>query len=154
MAEGTAQQIYSGEILLGSLGEVAPAVLKQWDLEKNVYIAELSVVQIAACRKKIKMFHEMPRYPAIERDLAVVVEESVSAGEIMRSVEDLNDGLIKEIRVFDFYRGGRIPKGYKNLAFRITYQADDRTLVSEDIQKLHDSIASRIAAQFQASFQA
>jgi phenylalanyl-tRNA synthetase beta chain len=68
-------------------------------------------------------------------------------------VERLGKGLVKEVKPFDLFRGGRIPKGKKNLAYRIIYQSPDRTLVSEEIQKLQGEIAETLVKKFGAHFQ-
>ncbi len=137
----------------GFLGEISPAVLKAWDLEDRVFYAELFLPVLAEAAVWKKTFREIPKFPAVERDLAVVVEESVHAGKIEEDIRSLGGPLLKEVILFDLFRGGRVPKGYKNLAFRLVYQSRERTLVSADIQTLHGEIAEKIAALFQASFQ-
>ncbi len=145
--------IVAGSKPLGFLGQVHPRLIRQWDLEGDVYYAELSIPAMASMDRGEKQFTELPRFPAVERDLALIVSEEVRAEEVERPIWKLGKGLIAKIFVFDIFRGGRLPKGYKNIAFRLTYRSPERTLLSEEIQKLHTEIAEALAQQFQATFQ-
>ena len=151
--EGHAETVLIGTKTVGFLGEVQGVLCRQAGLEKEVHFAQLFLGKILPHVAWIKPLAPLPRFPPIERDLAMVVAESVKAGEVERMLRESGQGLIRKIEIFDLFRGGRIPKGCKNLAFRLTYQALDRTLVSEEIQKLHTELAEKIAKKFQASFQ-
>jgi phenylalanyl-tRNA synthetase beta chain len=137
----------------GYLGEVNPKFLKPWDIDLPVFYAELSLEKALAGQEVKKVYSEVPRYPAIERDLSLQVPESVHSGTVEQDIQKLGKGMISSIEVFDLFRGGRVPKGHKNLAYRIIYQSLERTLVSDEIQKLHTEIADQIAKKYQASFQ-
>ncbi|HTL47033.1 MAG TPA: phenylalanine--tRNA ligase subunit beta [Verrucomicrobiae bacterium] len=153
-AAETSEEIMAGGKTLGRLGKAAPFLIREWGLEKGVYFAEISLEKILECRTHaVASFKPLPRFPAIRRDLAVVVAESVHAGEVIEEIRSHGEGLIVDVGVFDIFRGGRIPAGSKNMAFRVTYQSDQKTLVSEDIQELHAQIASNVAQKFQATFQ-
>lgn len=150
---GTAQIIKSGDAVLGVLGQVKTVLAVSWDIEAPVYAAEINLESLTSIQEKVKSYQPMPRYPAMTRDLAVAVPESVHAGEIKKQILKRGDGLIRSVEVFDVFRGGRIPKGYKNIAYRVIYQSSEKTLVSDDIQKIHTAIADEISRQFQATFQ-
>ena len=135
------------------LGEVSAELLKKWDLKEPVFYAEISLENLVAQAQRIRTFKEWPRYPAIERDLSLVVKESVKSGDLMREIQGMGQGLIREVRLFDLFRGKRVPEGFKNLAFRIVYQSPERTLVSDDIQKVHEQIAQTLVQKYQVSFQ-
>lgn len=138
---------------LGFLGEVTHEELKMWDLEFEVFYAEIGLDRLREWTKKRPRFREIPKYPSMERDIAICVPESTHSGELEQEIRGLGGTLVAKVELFDLYRGGRVPKGFKNLAYRITYQSPERTLVSEDIQKLHSRIAESLAAKHQASFQ-
>lgn len=144
----------AGKESLGFLGEITQGIRTKWDLGSEVFYAELSLEKLVRLLPRTKKFKEFPRYPAVERDLSLVVEESVRASDVMNAIESLGQGLIQKIELFDLFRGGRIPRGQKNLAFRLRYQSLERTLVSEEIRRLHDQIASELARKFRAAFQA
>ncbi|HOW58952.1 MAG TPA: phenylalanine--tRNA ligase subunit beta [Candidatus Omnitrophota bacterium] len=135
------------------LGKVGAGLLKQWGIKEPVYYAEISLEKLLQHVARIRKFKEWPRYPAIDRDLSLVVRESVSCGDLMAEIRGMGKGLICEVVLFDLFRGKRVPEGYKNLAFRIIYQSPDRTLISDEIQKLHDSIAQTLVQKYQAAFQ-
>ena len=151
---GITEEVFADGQSVGYLGEIQSRISRLWDLENPVYFAEIFLEKVLEKKKKAKtVYKEIPKYPSIERDLAVVVEEKVKAGEIEKEIRKLGRGLITHTELFDLFRGGRIPKGYKNLAFRVVYQSLERTLISEEIQKLHSEIAQTIVGKFQASFQ-
>ncbi|MDD5217547.1 MAG: hypothetical protein PHS88_05510, partial [Candidatus Omnitrophica bacterium] len=147
------EQIMVGADIIGVLGEVNPEISRSWDLESQVLYAEVDMGLLSRHMRWIKTFEELPRYPGIQRDIAVIVAETVKAGEIKEIIKGLGHGLIRDVEAFDLFYGGRIPKGFKNLGFRITYQSQERTLVSNEIQGLHTVIADKIIKKFQASFQ-
>lgn len=138
---------------LAILGEVSEELLKQWDLKEPVFFAEISLENLVEHAKQVPAFKEWPRYPAIERDLSLVVNESVKSGDLTREIQGMGQGLIRQVVLFDLFRGKRVPEGCKNLAFRVVYQSPEKTLVSEDVQRLHEKIAQTLVQKYQASFQ-
>lgn len=153
LAQTPAQLVSSGKSPLGFLGRVKPETAKLWDLETPVFYAEILIEKLLNLIEPQKGFQELPRFPAVERDFSLVVAETVKSGLIEEEILKLGQGLIRKVELFDLFRGGRIPKGFKNLAYRVTYQSLERTLVSDEIQKLHTSIADAIVSKFQAAFQ-
>lgn len=147
-----AQRLEIGGQVSGILGQVDPRLAALWEIEEDVFFAEIFLEKLSA-HQGPKRFRGSPRYPAIERDMALIVPETVKAGEIEEHIRALGQGLMVGVELFDLFRGGRVPSGFKNLAFRVTYQSREFTLVSEEIQKLHASVAEKIAQKFQASFQ-
>ena len=142
-----------GREVVGFLGEIPPRLRGKWDLHSSSYFGEIILEKLVPHLPQEKKFKEIPRYPAVTRDLSLVVDEKVSGREITNQIESLGKGLIRGIELFDLFRGGRIPKGQKNFAFRITYQSPDRTLVSEEIQQLQGEIAETLVKKFGAQFQ-
>jgi phenylalanyl-tRNA synthetase beta chain len=148
-----AEQITMNGKPAGYLGEIHPKVLKQFDIDLPVYFAEFSLQKVIQGPASKKIFTEITRYPAIERDISLVVPEAVNSGTVVKDILDAGKDLIARVEVFDLFRGNRIPKGFKNLAYRIIYQSLEKTLISEDIQKLHTEIADKLVKKYQASFQ-
>lgn len=142
-----------GKEVIGFLGEVAASVQEKRGLSGRPYFGEIVLEKLIRHLPRERKFKEIPRYPAVMRDVSIGVDESVSAEEVMSEIRHLGKGLIRRIELFDLFRGGRIPRGQKNLAFRITYQSLERTLLSEEVQRLHDTIAFEIAKKFKAAFQ-
>lgn len=148
-----AASVMAGKERVGFLGGLAAPLQEKWGLRFRPYWAEISLEKLIRLLEPEKKFKEIPRYPSVERDLSLVVGERVSAREILEEIKRLGKGWVWRVELFDFFRGGRISKGQKNLAFRIRYQSLERTLLSEEVQQLHNSIAAEIARKFQAAFQ-
>lgn len=138
---------------IGLIGEVAPSILKHWDIDAQVYYAQISIKQLTANGITPAFFHEMPKYPSIKRDLALVVPKEVKSEEVIQAILKAGGDLVVHAEIFDIFQGGRIPKGFKNLAYRLTYQSSQQTLISEEIQTLHTSIAEKLKDRFKAQFQ-
>jgi phenylalanyl-tRNA synthetase beta chain len=86
----------------------------------------------------------VPRFPAALRDIAVIVEEAMTAERIVAEIRAAGGELLRGVRIFDVYRGSSIPEGTKSLAFALTYQADDRTLTDKEVDKAHEKIENRL----------
>jgi len=153
LTQASSEELRVWQTPVAFLGEVSPEICKQWDLKEPVYYAEISMEKLFAHAKRVRNFKEWPRYPAIERDLSLVVKDSVKGGDLISEIRGMGQGLIRGVELFDLFRGKRVPEGFKNLAFRILYQSAERTLVSDEVQKLHDQIAQTLAQKHQASFQ-
>lgn len=148
-----AEEIFTGNHSVGYAGKINQEHLHAWDIENDVFFAELNLPLIASLAQGIRPIEDLPRFPAIERDLSVIVSEEVKAGEVVEIIQSLGQGLIQQVVVFDLFRGGRIPKGSKSLGFRVRYQSSEKTLVSEEIQELHTQIADSVVKKFEATFQ-
>ncbi|HXV27571.1 MAG TPA: phenylalanine--tRNA ligase subunit beta [bacterium] len=151
--ETASEALKIGSTDAGFLGEVHSRFIQAWGLDTSVFFAQISLEKAVSFIRLVPFFSELPRYPSVERDIAVVVPEEVKTGDIQTEIVKLGGELIHDVRLFDLFRGGRVPKGYKNLGIRVTYLSRNRTLVSEEIQKLHTEIAGTIARKFEATFQ-
>ncbi len=150
----TTEELRVWQTPVAFLGQVTPKVAQAWGIKEPVYYAEISLDKLLAHIQTVRTFKEWTRYPAIERDLSLVVKEAVKGGSLMTEIRSMGQGLIQTVELFDLFRGKRVPAGCKNLAFRIIYQSAERTLVSDEVQVLHDKIAQTLVDKYQASFQA
>ena len=89
----------------------------------------------------------LPKYPAVERDIAIVVSEEIAAGQVEEIIRNKGGKLIEEVNLFDIYKGSQIEEGYKSMAFSIVYRSDEKTLTDEDIAKVHNKILNSLANQ-------
>jgi phenylalanyl-tRNA synthetase beta chain len=129
---------------LGWMGEIHPEVREAYELKQKVFVGEFDL-RTAAGRMRLKrIFKPLARFPAVHRDLALIVEEAVSAGAILREINETNPGLVTEVKIFDLYRGNPIPSGKKSIAFRLKYQQEGRTLTDAEVNDLHQQIARRL----------
>ncbi len=136
---------------LGIMGEVHPEVAETFELKQKVFLFELNLDAVMASVIEKRSFQALPRFPAIHRDLALIVEERISAGDLLRSMEEMNNGGIAEIRIFDLYRGSPIQSGKKSLAFRLKYQREDRTLTDEEVNESHQEMVRFLAEKYGAA---
>jgi phenylalanyl-tRNA synthetase beta chain len=133
---------------LGVLGAVHPNVLQVLDLPGEIVVLELDFQQVAHYRPARAGIRPLPRFPAVARDIAVVVDDSFLAQQILDEVRALNHPLIESARLFDCYRGEPVPPGKKSLAYAISYRAADRTLTDDEVNDAHDVVRARLLDRF------
>jgi phenylalanyl-tRNA synthetase beta chain len=146
---GRTAALYYGEKRLGYLGQIHPDVGDEFGLPRFVAF-ELDFEELLQYAPRRITARSLPRFPAVERDLAVVVDRAFPSQQIISWIESLGESLIKHIEVFDQYLGSPIPEGKKSLAYKISYRADDRTLTDAEVHAVHERIVQRIGDVFGA----
>jgi phenylalanyl-tRNA synthetase beta chain len=129
---------------LGAAGEVHPRVAQAFDLPRGVLAFELSFDALLRHARLVPGHAGVPRFPAVLRDLAVVVADEVEAGRVLELVRE--EPLAEDVALFDVYRGAPVPPGHKNLAMAIRYRAPDRTLTDAEADAAHARILERLGA--------
>ena len=143
---GRRANIYSGQTLLGEMGQLHPDVGDSWSISEPVYMAELSFDAITAKEASCPVFKPLPRFPVVSRDLAVVVPEASEAAYYASLIEKAPVGvLVGDVTLFDVYRGAILGQGKKSLAFTFTLRAEDHTLTEEEIRTAFDAIIEELA---------
>ncbi|HJW71192.1 MAG TPA: phenylalanine--tRNA ligase subunit beta, partial [Candidatus Binatia bacterium] len=145
---GKAARIEAATTVLGGAGAMHPAVAQALDLAGEVWLFELDFMKVAHYRPRRVGVRSLPRFPAVTRDIAVVVDESFQADSILEEVRALADPLVESASVFDCYRGAQIPAGKKSLAYTIAYRASDRTLTDEEVTAAHERVRDHLSARF------
>ena len=133
---------------LGVVGELHPRLQQRYELPGPAVAFELLVGPLLA--GEVPRFQGVSRMPAVRRDLAVVVSESVSAGQLTGALEGRLPGVVRSLEVFDQYRGKGVEAGKKSLALRIVMQDTDRTLTDSEVEAIVTSIREQLSQQFQA----
>ncbi|MGQ9683909.1 MAG: phenylalanine--tRNA ligase subunit beta [Anaerolineae bacterium] len=152
---GRAARITAGDRELGLMGEVHPAVREAFDLPAvRVALAELDLEAIIAMARLMKEMEPISRYPAVSQDLAVVVSQDVPASRVLEIIRQAGGGLLRQATLFDVYRGAPIPPGQVSLAYALTYQAPDRTLTDEEVNKVRGRIVRTLEHQVGAVLRA
>jgi len=129
----------------GQFGQLHPRVAPKFDLAgKTVLAAELDLDALLANVPGRYRYVPVPKHPANLRDIAVVVEEAVTAERVQAELRAGGGELLAGIRLFDVYRGPSIPSGTKSLAYALTYQAPDRTLTDKEVNQAHSKIENRL----------
>jgi phenylalanyl-tRNA synthetase beta chain len=130
----------------GFMGELSPAVLERLDIKTGprVLVFELEMERLMEAAPGTVAFRAIPKFPPVERDMAVVVDEGLKASEIMSLITSYPSEFIEEVSVFDSYRGPTIPAGKKSLAFSIRYRSMERTLTDDEVEDLHRRITAHV----------
>lgn len=142
---GRAAEILAGSETIGWVGNIHPLSLQNFDIEVPVIAFEISVASLLRLSQKDLPIVEPPTYPGISIDLAIVVDESVTAEQLVQRLKSAGGKLLCDIRLFDVYRDAlRVGEGKKSMAFSLTYRADDRTLTSEEVEKTHTKLVEKV----------
>lgn len=148
---GRTARILSGDRELGLLGELHPAVGAAYDLKQTAYLFELDAAALENLLSETRYRMRIPKFPAIYRDLTVILNQGRECQEILKAVEAMQADLLESIYLFDVFAGEPIPAGKRSLSFRLTYRSPEKTLEDGDIQGLHQSITGRILEAFDAA---
>jgi len=148
---GRSADIYLQNQYVGYLGEMHPSLEKEWGLER-VVLFELEYNPLFARMRQTVRAHSIPRFPAIQRDLAVVVTSETPADAVMAKMRKLGGELLQQVEIFDVYKGKPIPENRKSLAFSLRYQSLERTLTDEEVNLLNSRILDGIQQEFDAEW--
>lgn len=150
--KGYSLDLFCGTVKLGSLGKVKEEVLRSFSIKHDVYYFDLEYDRICQQKTTSKDFSSLPVYPSVKRDIALVVLEMVSAGELLAKVRNSRDKLIESCEIFDLFQGEKIPEGYKSVALTITYRSPTKTLTEKNVEKSHSKIVRLLTDEFGGSF--
>ncbi len=133
---------------LGVIGELHPKVLDAFEISGNVYLFEINLTALLPFTVGHRVFQPISRFPAIVRDIALVVDTGVTHHQ----VQDIISGfpLVSQVTIFDVYTGGQLPPGKKSLAYRITFQSSSHTLTDEGVNKIQQQIIDKLARELGA----
>ena len=147
---GRCAKVYAGEAYLGVFGQIHPLVAANYGMDTEVYTAELSFDAMYEKRGDIPVYQPLPKFPAVTRDIAVVCDEAVTVGALEESIRRGAKGLLKDVSLFDIYRGSGVAIGKKSVAFNLVLRADDRSLTGEEADEDVQSILAALKADHNA----
>ena len=147
---GRCAKVYAGETYLGVFGQIHPLVATNYGMDTEVYTAELSFDAMYEKRGDIPVYQPLPKFPAVTRDIAVVCDEAVTVGALEESIRRGAKGLLKDVSLFDIYRGPGVAIGKKSVAFNLVLRADDRSLTGEEADEDVQSILAALKADHNA----
>ena len=139
----SAEIIYQNKTI-GKIGEIHPNVSGAFDIETRVSYFEIYEEELLKFYSKEKNFQKINKFPAVELDLSVVFNEDVKWDDIKKVVFGVDSKLIKNLQPFDTYRGKNLGENKKSIAFRISYQAEDRTLKDEEVEVIQEKIIKKL----------
>ncbi len=141
-----------GETSLGHLGELHPDVQTAYGLPRRAVVAELDwdvLASLAAAARP--QYQSLPRFPSIERDLALVLGREVPARRVEEVIREAGGELLREARLFDVYEGPQVPQGQRSLAYSLTYRAADRTLTDAEVDEVHGRVRRALGERLGAT---
>ena len=130
---GRQANVSYGDTLIGYLGEVHPEVCDNYALKTRVYVAVLDIPAILPLATFDRKYEGIAKYPAVLRDISMVVPKKVMAGEIEAIIAQRGGKILEEYQLFDIYEGDQIKEGFKSMAYSITFRAKDKTLEEADV---------------------
>ena len=147
---GRCAAVQIGQYMLGYIGQVHPLVAKNYDIEGEVYCAEIDFTALFALRLPDPTYTPLPKYPAVTRDISVVCGEAVTVGDAEAVITAAAGKLLRKIHLFDIYRGTGVADGKKSLAFSLELRADDRTLTDTDSEQVISKVLKALEDKLQA----
>lgn len=141
---------------IATFGEVHPEVLINYEINKRVYLAEINITKIVKYSRVNKKYTEVPKFPAAERDIAVIVDEDVQVGDIEKAITKKCKKLLKgqkgleELKLFDIYRDEKIGKNKKSVAYSLIFRDKTKSLSDDEINPVMEEITKELEEKFGA----
>ncbi len=136
--------------VIGNIGQVKASLAKAADIKQPLFLAELSTKLLIENSNRVAKFKPLPQFPAAPRDLAIVVEFGVPAGDLLASVKKAAGNLAEKVEIFDLYTGKQIEKGKKSIAISISYRHSERSLSGEEIDERQEKVISTLKEKYNA----
>ncbi|MBE6957128.1 MAG: phenylalanine--tRNA ligase subunit beta [Ruminococcaceae bacterium] len=143
---GQCAEVYVDARKIGVLGQIHPLVAQNFDVDAKLFCAELDFEQLKAVKGPDAQYVPLPKFPAVTRDIAVVCDEAVTVGALEAAIRKGGKALLKEVALFDIYRGKGVDEGKKSVAFSLVLRADDRSLTADEADADVKSILSALEA--------
>ncbi|HEY6103851.1 MAG TPA: phenylalanine--tRNA ligase subunit beta [bacterium] len=136
--------------VLGTLGEVHPEVAARYDLTAGVYLADLDLEDLLQYADLAPRFTSIPRYPAVRRDVALVLARAVPSVDVVAVIRNAGGELLEDVRLFDVYEGPPVSAGQRSLAYALTFRSPDRTLTADGVEALMTAIRDALRTRLRA----
>ncbi len=147
---GRTATIEVGGVPLGVLGELHPDVSEQFELPERVVAFEIDLARLFEFSGRSVVYSPLPRFPGVERDIAIVVKQEIPAADIFEAIRSAGGDLLRNISLFDIYHGEQVPRGCRSMAFSLQFLAHDRTLTDEEATERTEAIAKALETRFGA----
>ena len=147
---GRCAAVYAGGEYMGRFGQVHPLVAKNYGVSEELYAAELDFPAMFAHRTTELYYAPLPRYPAVMRDISLVCDDALTAGELEKCIRRAGGEYLESVEVFDVYRGANIPEGKKSISFALALRAGDQTLTDDHADEAVAAILDALAREYGA----
>ena len=136
--------------VIATIGEVHPEVLDNYGIEKRAYLAEINLTKITKYSKANKKYVEVPKFPAVERDIAIIVDEKIEVGQIEKIITKKAKKLLEKMQLFDIYRNEKLGENKKSVAYSLIFRDKNRTLSDDEINVVMENIISELQKTLKA----
>ena len=147
---GRCAKVTIGGMEVGVMGQVHPLVAQNYGIDADVYCAEINFTKLMLCRLPDATYTPLPKYPTVSRDLALVCDESITVAQAEEVITAAAGKLLRDVKLFDIYRGVGIPEGKKSMAFSLELRADDRTLTDTDSEAVVSKVLAALKEKLDA----
>jgi phenylalanyl-tRNA synthetase beta chain len=147
---GKTAKVVIGDETAGYVGEIHPDVADNFECPYDTYIAVLEIKTIVENADMVREYKPLPRYPAVSRDIAVIISDDIPVKDIENALKSKGGKYLEEIRLFDVYRGEQVPEGKKSVAYTLNFRSPDRTLVDDDVNKVVEDMLNELKRVFDA----
>ncbi|MDG2214507.1 MAG: phenylalanine--tRNA ligase subunit beta [Verrucomicrobiota bacterium] len=144
-------ELRMGKQTIGQMGQLLPTLGKGYEAREAVYLAEMNLDVLLQRRTTNKSFKSLPQFPASERDVAMIVDESVTHSDVLGVVKKIKPANLVETQLFDVFRGKNVPEGQKSLAYSFTYRSVEKTLKDKEVNSAHDQLIAALKEQLPAT---
>ena len=137
---GRAARLMAGDACIATVGELHPDAMGAFDVTKRTVIAEVNLELLCELRTKMGHVRSLPRFPAVTRDIALVMDEATTVGSVLAAIRKAGGALLEQAEMFDIYRGAQLLPGKKSVAFSLVFRNPDRTLSDDDVNPVMKKI--------------
>ncbi|MUK86916.1 phenylalanine--tRNA ligase subunit beta [Ornithinibacillus sp. L9] len=137
-----------GEVI-GFVGQLHPSLEKKMSL-KETYVFDINMDSVLGAYENIPTYYQIPKYPSIARDIAFILDEEVKAGDVKEIIESTGAPLVKQVNIFDLYKGENLPEGKKSVAYNLLYQDPEKTLKDDEVEESFQKIINTVNDIFNA----
>lgn len=144
---GKSADIYSGDLKIGYMGEIGPQIIEKLSLKiqkPQVIVFEIDLDHMLPLLEQKIVYHQIPRYPSIDRDVALVMDDQIAAAEVIALFKTYPSEILSHVELFDHYKGKNLPPDTKSLGIRVTYRSKDRTLVESEVELVHLALVEHV----------
>lgn len=129
---------------MGVIGQVHPLVAKNYGIDVDVYVCEVSFTKLLQHQLPDATYTPLPKYQGLHRDLSLICDEAVTVAQIEDTITASAGKLLRDVKLFDIYRGTGVPEGKKSMAFSLELRADDRTLTDTDSESVVNKVLTAL----------
>ena len=141
---GRCANIKVGIDTIATFGEVHPEVLENYGIEKRAYLAELNLTKITKYSRNNKKYVEVPKFPAVERDIAIIVDENIEVGQIEKTITKKAKKILEKAELFDIYRNEKLGENKKSVAYALTFRAKNKTLNDDEVNEVMENVIKEL----------